>query len=236
MAGASVTSPEFGVDPAARPVLDAYIADLAQRLPGSRHARTAILTEIGDGLAETVAKHQARGSCPANAATAAVSEFGDAHRLAAGLATELAGLTARRVGLTLLATGPLVGLIWLAAFVARADGNGWRAQLVALMSDVPVFPILLVLVVPMAVLATTAGGRAARLLPFDPRQAAAVACLAAMGCIVCDVSLMAALVASTARGGDASWLAAVALAVSGVRLTLAAVAARRCTVLRAASA
>ena len=236
MAGARVALPAAVVDPAARPVLDAYIAELADGLPGSRQARAAILAEIGDGLVETVERHQALGKPPARAATEAVAEFGDPHELAASLATELAGSTARRVGLALLGTGPLVGLLWLTAFAAASGGHDWRDALGWLASDLPGLPLLLVLVVPLAVLAIGGGGRLARLLQVGPRQAAGMAGLAAVGCAVCDAVMITTMVTWSVHGGAPSLLATAALTISGLRLTLAALAARRCSALRAAAA
>jgi hypothetical protein len=236
MAGPRVALPAATVDPAARPAVDAYLAELADGLPGSRNARAAILAEIGDGLAETVERHQALGKPPERAATDAVAEFGDPQELAASLATELAGSTARRVGLALLGTGPLVGLLWLTAFAARSGGRDWRDTLGWLASGLPGLPLLLVLVVPMAVLATGGAGRFARLLPVGPRQAAGMAGLAAVGCAVCDAVMITTMVTWTVHGGAPSLLAVAALTISGIRLTVASLAARRCSVLRAAAA
>jgi hypothetical protein len=236
MAGWRVAVPAAVVDPAARPVVDAYIAALADGLPGSRKARAAILTEIGDGLAETVERHQALGRPPERAAAEAVAEFGDPRELAASLATELAGSTARRVGLALLGTGPLVGVLWLTALATRSGGHDWRDSLGWLASDLPALPLLLVLVVPMAALATGGAGRFARLVPVGPRQAAGMAGLAAVGCAVCDAVMVTTMVTWAVHGGALSLLAAAALTTSGIRLTLASLAARRCSALRAAAA
>jgi hypothetical protein len=86
---------------------------LAAGLAGPRPVRAAIVAEVADGLTETTAAHQRSGLAPAAAAGAAVAEFGGARLIAAGFGPELAAETGRRIGLGLLATGPLVGSAWL---------------------------------------------------------------------------------------------------------------------------
>jgi hypothetical protein len=236
MASAGVTALPPDVDPAARPSLEDYIDELARGLPVSRRVRTAILSEVGDGLADSVEKHQAEGATPDQAATATIEEFGSPRTLATQFATQLAGVTAHRVGFALVGTGPVVGLVWLAAFIAHGDGLGWRGDLTAMLSTIPTYIVVLALVVPAALLATAGAGTAARWMPVGPRLAAAAASFAAVGCVAGDATLITGLIISTMRGIDVSWLAAVAVLVSGVRLTLAGLAARRCAALRAAAA
>ena len=163
MAGAGLTFAQL--DPAARRVLEGYLAELAAGLAGPRPVRAAIVAEVGDGLTEATAAHQRRGLAPAAAAGAAVAEFGDAQLIAAGFGPELAAETGRRVGLGLLATGPLVGLAWLGTALASSAtaGGPVPAGLLAWATT------LGGLVWPLAVLAATASatrltlaGRAAR--------------------------------------------------------------------------
>jgi hypothetical protein len=232
--GASVTAAPPGLAPAARPVVEEYLAQFLQALPGSRRARAAILAEITDGLLAEIEEHQVRGTPPARAAELAVAEFGDPRELAAGFALELAGVTAHRLGLALMLTGPLVGLTWVATFASHS-GLGWRDELFAIWSASPAYALVLFLVVPAAVLATAGTGPAARHVPVSPRLAAAAASFAGAGCVVGDATLIAGLALATARGAAPSWLAAAAVGVSIVRLTVAAAAARRCALLRAAA-
>jgi hypothetical protein len=112
------------LDPAARRVRDGYLAELEAALVGPRSARAAIVAEVADGLTEATAGHQRRGMVPADAAGAATAEFGDAQLIASGFGAELAAQTGRRVGLGLLATGPLVGLTWLATALPNAAAIG----------------------------------------------------------------------------------------------------------------
>jgi hypothetical protein len=234
MGGASLTALPPGLAPAARAVVEEYLTQFAEALPGSRRVRAAIAAEITDGLLAEVEEHQNRGAPPARAAELAVADFGEPRELAAGFALELAGATAHRVGLALVSTGPVVGLTWVAVF-ASDSGLGWRDELSAIWSAIPAFALVLLLVVPAAVLATAGAGRAARRVPVSPRLAAAAASFAGAGCVVGDVTLIVGLVAATARGAAPSWLAAVAVGASVLRLTLAGAAARRCALLRAAA-
>lgn len=111
MADPGLTGPE--PDAGARRVIDTYLAELARQLGGPPSARAEIVAELEDGLWAATVAHQANSLPPADAARAAVAEFGDPRTVAAGFAPELAAATGRRVGLGLLATGPLVGSGWL---------------------------------------------------------------------------------------------------------------------------
>ncbi|MFC7480892.1 permease prefix domain 1-containing protein [Luedemannella flava] len=66
--------------------LDRYLADLAARLRGPRAARTRVLAEVRDGLADTIDTHLAGGMTPDAAAAAAIGEFGDPATIASAFA------------------------------------------------------------------------------------------------------------------------------------------------------
>jgi hypothetical protein len=220
------------LDPAARPVLEGYLAELAAGLAGPRATRAGIVAEVADGLAEATAAHQARSLPPADAAKAAVAEFGDARRLAAGFGTELAAATGRRVGLGLLATGPLVGLTWLAMAAASAAGPGPEPR-PALAVVAAVFGVVLAVAVPAAVISVLATGRLGRRLPAGPRTAPTAAGLAAGVCVAGDLLLLTGLVAWAVALGGLVWpLAVTAAAASATRLTLAGRALGRCLAAR----
>ena len=101
------------LDPRVRPVVSGYLRELATALPGSRRTRTAILTEIADGLIEQITN--ATGPDPATVARTAIHRFGNPRHLAAQFARELTGNTAHRIGFALLGSGPLIGALWLLA-------------------------------------------------------------------------------------------------------------------------
>lgn len=230
MAGAGLNLAPL--DPAARRVLEGYLAELAAGLVGPRATRAGIVAEVADGLAEATAVHQARGLPPAAAAEAAVAEFGDARVVAAGFGTELAAATGRRVGLGLLASGPLVGLTWLAMAAASAAAPGLESP-AGLAVVAVVFAVVLAVAVPAAVVSVLGTGRLSRWLPTGPRVAPTAAGLAAALCVVGDLALLSGLLAWAVTLGGLVWpLAATAAGASATRLTLAGRAVGRCVAAR----
>jgi hypothetical protein len=98
----------------AEQLADAYLAGVATRLPGPSRARGGIIAELRAGLLDATGAHHHAGLPVGSAAAPAVSEFGDPRQVAAAFRPGLAISQARRVALTLLATGPLIGLLWVA--------------------------------------------------------------------------------------------------------------------------
>lgn len=234
MGRACVSAPLDSIDLAARPIVVAYLDELAAGLPCSRSARAAILDEVGDGLVEAVTASSEAGLSPAVAARTAVAQFGAPPVLAAGFAAELAGVAAHRVGLALIGTGPIVGAVWLAAFSARS-GLTWWHQLMTLWSTVPAYALILALAVPAALVAAAAGsGRLPDWAGLGSKGAAGAAMIAATGCVIGDASLLTGLAASAGSGWSA--LAWGAAGLSLVRLSSVAAAGRRCARLRSAAA
>jgi hypothetical protein len=230
MASAGLTP--GSLDPGARRVLDGYLAELEAALVGPNPARAAIVAEVADGLAEATAAHQRRGLAPADAAGAAAAEFGGAQLVAAGFGAELAVQTGRRVGLGLLATGPLVGLTWLAAALTNAAAIGQQPSAGLLLVPV-LFAAVLAVAVPAAVVSVLATGRLSRWLPTSPRVAPVAAGLAAALCVAGDLLLLAGLLAWTVTIGGLAWpLVVTAATASAMRLSLAGRAVRRCVVAR----
>jgi hypothetical protein len=127
------------------------------------------VAEVADGLTETTAGHQRSGLPPAAAARAAVAEFGDAQLIAAGFGPELAADTGRRIGLRLLATGPLVGLAWLGTALASSDTAGISPPAGLLVLAI-VFGAILAVAVPAAGVSVLATGRVSRWLPIGRRR------------------------------------------------------------------
>jgi hypothetical protein len=104
--------------------LESYLAEVTARLPGPPRARADIVAELRTGLLDAADAHRAAGLDPDAASGAAISQFGNPRRLGDAFRPELAARTARRAALTLLATGPLIGLLWAAA--AQASHMGIR--------------------------------------------------------------------------------------------------------------
>jgi hypothetical protein len=239
-------------DAAAQRLLERWLADLGARLRGPARARGSILAEFRGGLDDALAAGHAAGLAPIQAADAAIAEFGDPATVAAAFAPELAATHARRVGLTLIATGPLVGGLWLAALAASSpplrpaigadppwqwpivQAGGWPARAAL---------AFVVVAVLAAWLAVAASGRLTRWLPVPgpPRLARAAAATAATGATILDLTLLAVLgiqAASSAAPARplALPLVGVAVAAGLVRLTLASHAAHRCLTIPATPA
>jgi hypothetical protein len=231
MADPSLTGPEQ--DPAARRVIGAYLAEVADQLGGPAAVRAAILAELEDGLWAATAAHQAQPMSLEEAARAAVAEFGHAGTVAAGFGPELAAATGRRVGLGLLATGPLVGSSWLLVAAATWRWSG-REPPAALGLVAGLVGLVLVVAVPAAMVAVGVSGRLSRWLPAGPRVAATAAATAASACVVGDLVLLTGMLTATVLAGGMAWPAGLlAAGASGVRLSLAGWAARRCLAARA---
>ena len=140
--------------------LAAYLADLAARLRGPRRRRDAILAELRDGLHHATEAHIAAGLTPAQAAAAAITQFGDPQAVADAFAGELATAYARRTIAWYIVTGPLVGIWWLLLL----QPHPWRTGLIALLAAIPVLPLIALAIATAAgTFATT--GRLMRWLP-----------------------------------------------------------------------
>jgi hypothetical protein len=228
-----------GPQPGAGPAVERYLAEVSAGLPGPARAQAGILAELRSGLLDAADAHRSAGVPSAQAAAAAITEFGDPGEIAGGFRAEIAAGQARRVAVLVLVTGPLVGLVWLAEAAAGHPG----ARLGLPWHWAGLFPPPGLLLVAIAVAVTAWGalggiastGRLTRWLPDRPRRApmaAAVAGLGAVGADALGLTLLAAQLA-TVPGKLSPALAAAAAAASLARLMFAGRAARRCLVLRA---
>jgi hypothetical protein len=228
----------------AGPAVDGYLAEVTARLPGPARAQAGIVAELRSGLLDATDAHRSAGMPPAQAALAAVREFGDPAQVAAGFAAEVAAGQARRVAVTLLVTGPLVGLLWIATAVASHLGihlaQPWRGTGLS-----PGFGVGVCLVAVAAgvtawgaVLGIATTGRLTRWLPARPCRPPTAAAVAGFGAVGADGLGLVLLAAQLAIApGKLSLLpAAAAAAASLARLLLARRAARQCLVIRASLA
>jgi hypothetical protein len=222
------------LDAGARSLVEDYLADVSARLQGPGRERAAIVAELQDGLLEAVDAHVARGLTPPAAAGAAVMEFGDPPTVAAAFTPELAAVQARRIALALVRTGPLVGLLWVAA-VATSPAPPWRHGLSGVWPALPLLGLAVSAAVVAAVLAVAATGRLSRWLPIRPRLATTAAAVAGLVCTALDASVLALAASWLVRTpGSLAWAPVTAAIVASlVRLTLAERAARRCLAVRA---
>ncbi len=216
--------------------IGAYLADVAARLPGPAGARRDIVAELGTGLADAADAHRCAGLDPAGAARAAIAEFGSPDQVAAGFRGELAATRARRTALALMASGPVIGTLWVTAALASHLGTlPW--QLVSLPPDarlaMHLAMIALAAAIGGAVITVATTGRLTRWLPARPAASAAVA---ASGTAAWDVALLALLAAQAASSpGRLAALPVTAAAIASLtRLTFATRAARNCLTTRAA--
>jgi hypothetical protein len=219
-------------------VIDAYLGEVAAALPGPPRARADIVAELRSGLLDAADAHRCAGLATATAAEAAIGEFGDPRHVAATFRPELTLTQARRLALTLAATGPLIGLLW--AVAALASDAGIRPAPWQWFTAPPVpLAAAAFLVAALTALATLAAtGRLTRWLPGHPRAAAATAATGAYSAAAADLAIFALLASQLASAPghfDPAPVTAAAIA-SLTRLTLAPRAARRCLAASAALA
>jgi roadblock/LC7 domain-containing protein len=204
--------------------VERYLTELAaQLMPGPRAARTRVLTEIRDGLTDTIDARLAGGMPPGAAATTAIHEFGDPATVAGSFAEELATASARRTIAAFILTGPLVGIWWLLLLHPAP----WRGGVLAALIAIPAIPLI-----PMAI-ATAAGtfattGRLMRWLPETSATRALTAATAiAAICVAADLTVLGLLSTHLATGRQyPAPLIAVAATASFVRIAAAITAIR----------
>ena len=227
--------------------LERYLAEVAARLPGTRRACSGIVAELRSGLLDAADSHEAAGLAPAAAAAAAIREFGDPGLIGDGLRPEAAAGHARQVAAVLLASGPLVGLLWLAAAVSSRPAIHIAAfwQWTTLPAGLGAGIELVAVAVTVTALAGAVGiastGRLSRWLPAAPRRAPLAAAVAGFGAVGADglglLLLAAELVAVQGRLPLLpAAVAAAAAAASAARLLLAKRAACRCLAMHASLA
>jgi hypothetical protein len=228
-------------EPGAGPAIEGYLAEVAARLPGPARAQSGIVAELHSGLLDAADAHRSAGLPPAQATLAAIREFGDPAQVAAGFGGEIAASHARRAAGTLLATGPLVGLLWIAVAVASHLGIRlappwqWTGQSPGLRVGIDLVAVAAGVTAWAAILCIATTGRLTRWLPARPRRAPTAAAVAGFGAVSADglgLALLAAQLA-TAPGKLSPVLAATAAAASLARLMLARRAARDCLAIRA---
>jgi len=205
--------------------IDAYLGEIASRLPGPRHRRARILAELRDGLEQATADRITAGLPADRAASAATARFGTPAAVADAFAPELTIAYARHTLAWYVATGPLVGIWWLLLL----HPTPWHGSLSALVSAIPVIPLVAAgLVAAAATFATT--GRLIRWLPEagDRRAAGAVLAVAAL-VIAGDVVILGGYLGSQP---PVSPLGALAVAASLIRIGISLVVLRRTAALR----
>jgi hypothetical protein len=213
---------------AAEPAIRSYLAEIAAGLDGPASSRRDIVAELGAGVADAADAHRCAGLDPAQAARAAIAEFGSPAWVAAGFRGELAAATARRSALTLMTVGSLTGALFVIAGLANHRATlPAGAQLATLLATIAV-----AVAIGNHLFTLAATGRLTRWLPARPADSAAIA---AGGTAAADVAMLAALtILATTPGRLAALPLAAAIAASLAGLGLATRAARTCLAVRAA--
>jgi hypothetical protein len=175
-----------------------YLQVLASQLPAS------IVDELADGLTETYRFHLSRGLSAEEAAEAAVREFGSPEEILAAFARVN---PARRAARRLLGLGPVVGGCWVAALVTS---RVWPGPLPVRVG------VSLALLASIGLLAVAALVRRYRVSAFSGRAGFA-------GFAALDTALIVGVVI---LAGSLTWVTALAMAGSMVRLALCARALR----------
>ncbi len=211
--------------------LDEYLSRLDAALPLPRRQRDRIVAEVADGLHSAAEAMTVAGLTKPEAESAAIEEFGESTDLAAEFAQALAPGIARRVGLALVLSGPMVGLAWVAAF---GHGIDWMTRITSVLVRMPYFPVVLAVTVPAAMVAVLGGSISLR-RNTSSRLATLAARVAASGCVVADLLLEASAFARLESGLFAvgGWVT-VAVLLSALRLAVASNATSRLARLRAA--
>jgi hypothetical protein len=212
-------------------LIRAYLSELDTALavvPGSARARAAIVTEIGDGLADALTDQLDRGCPPTEAEQRVIDEFGDAALVAAQFVPVLTAEQVHRSALILLRTGPLVGALWLATTLLAVPLGLPIVSPVTVTAAIMV-AVALVTAVPCSVFALTVTGHGIRWWRVSSRRAAAAALIAAGEVVVSDLVLLIALgtqapalLSEPSRTGLGVVLAGLAALASLIRLTLTA--------------
>jgi hypothetical protein len=173
-------------------LITGYLAELEARLPA------LIVEELEDGLEEAFARYRKSGLDGDTAARAAIAEFGDPQLVAAGFA---AACPARRLARRLLVTGPAVGLCWGALLIMS---RAWTWPL----PDPARAAVGTGLLAAIAMLARAALADSYRAIT----RAAAAGCASIT---VLDVTMIIVAFGLTLRP---SWLVAIAVTASGLRI------------------
>jgi hypothetical protein len=224
---------------AAEQAIGSYLAEIAAGLDGPASARRDILAELGTGVADAADAHRRAGLDPAQAARAAIAEFGSPAGVAAGFRGELAAVTARRATLTLLTVVPLTGALWyIAAQASHIHRPAPPWEWATLPAGARLATLLATIAAAAAVCSTlftfAATGRLTRWLPARPAASAAIA---AGSTAAAEVAMLATLtfLAAATPGRLAALPLAAAGAASLAHLGLATRAARNCLATRAVS-
>lgn len=170
-------------------VIDGYLGEIAGALVARPAARAAVVTEIGDGLLETVASYREQGLPEQEAVSAAIAEFGEPQRIAAAFQPELCARQVRRSAVTLMGSGPVVGIAWLAG-VAVTTLPPARHHLSGPWWALPLVGVAIVIGIPGLIVAIVATGRLGLRLTFPPRLPTNAVSIASVAAMTADATML----------------------------------------------
>lgn len=217
--------------------IDAYLAQVAAALPGPARAHRDVVAELHGGLLDAADAHRRAGLPEADAAQAAVREFGDPAQVARAFGPELTARHARRLTVLLAAASVPVVLLWVHAVqtshpaISRAPLWRWIGQ-----PPVPLAAAAFLIATLMALGTIALTGRLTRWLPGGPRFAAVPAAIGGYAAAATDTAIFILLIhqLATAPATLAPVPVAVAASASLARLVFSRRAARRCLTAQAA--
>ena len=93
--------------------VEEYLHDIEGSIPRWPRARHAVMADIADGLDDTVQHYLDSGETQQQAVARAIEDSGPAPVVAGAITDMLAFTHARFTAITLLLTGPIVGVLWL---------------------------------------------------------------------------------------------------------------------------
>ena len=98
--------------------IDVYVRAVDQLIPpGLRWGRRRMLTELHDGLEDAERHYMQLGIRRGAASQRAVTESGSPAAVAEAFTGQLAATTAKRSTIALLASGPMIGMLWATALI-----------------------------------------------------------------------------------------------------------------------
>jgi hypothetical protein len=216
---------------AATALVDAYLLTVAAGLPPPARAAADLMAELGDGLWTAVEARHAAGADLISATRSAVAEFGAPEEVARDCARDLRTALARRTGVVLLGSGPVVGATWLVplsvgplSLLGGEAGGAWRAA--------PLLGAALAVAAPVTAALVVSTGRLARTIPVPQALLLRGTAVAGSAALVADTAMLAMLAISLVAG-PSSWpwqYGWVAVTASTARLTFAGATVRRVVV------
>lgn len=193
-----------------------YLAAVEAGIPRWLLSRRAALDELADGLDDAISDYRTQGLTTHEAALRAVRESGPPPVIADAFTATLSAGHARHTVLALLASGPIIGAVWLAALVPG------RPPMTLLAQVPPLGPVIVASVVICGLTLLLTGP--ARLRPswgrLRPPRLAAIACAcAAAGDVLMLGTAMSVAIAVPSELAGYPLIGAAALSVTRLIIT-----------------